>query len=174
MIKSMLPQCGSTFCLGHSCSGAARGNWATGLTCRLSPLPLLLSLSLSLSHSRARLDVCRHEASAACQRVWMLQMSYSLPLSLYPPSLLPLSLFRPSRSAVSGFVPFRSAARAHLLPVAGLIFDYVISPSSKTGHLEVALFERSWCHTLTLARCQRATVFRERQRERGRGIERAQ
>lgn len=92
MIKSMLPQCGSTFCLGHSCSGAARGNWATGLTCRLCPLPLPHSLSLSLSHSRARLDVCRHEASAACQRVWMLQMSYSLPLSLSPPSLLSLSL----------------------------------------------------------------------------------
>lgn len=88
MIKSMLPQCGSPrlelprmLLLPHSCPGAARGNWATGLTCS----------SGSLSSSVSSDDVCRHEASVPCQqqRVWMLQMSFTAPplsLSLSPHS----------------------------------------------------------------------------------------
>lgn len=79
MIKSMLPQCGST-CPDSTCLAAA------ALARHGAYLQRRLPLSFSLSR-RALALMCvgiGHEASVACQRVWMLQMSFSRPLSLSP------------------------------------------------------------------------------------------
>lgn len=165
MIKSMLPQCGSPrlelprMLLPHSCPGAARGNWATVLTCSSS--------SSSLSSSVSSDDVCRHEASVPCQqqRVWMLQMSFTAPplsLSLTPHSpSLSVSL-RGWQFQVS--CPF-AVQRARICCRCRFNLRLCNLPQQQgtlPGHCSADRGATLNC----FARCQGATVFSQRERER--------